>query len=526
MNLADRFTASPFIETLGGVLLHFLWQGTLIAILLAIALWAIRARAAALRYTVCCAAMLLMIAAPLLTLALALALPSAPPALPGSAAFPGRLLPYQPLVETLVHSPLGPALPWIVAVWIAGVALLSMRLIGGWRRARSMTRSGVSSVAVAIEERAATLARRLGVTRPVKLLQSSMAHVPCAIGWLKPVILIPAGLITGLTPTQLESLLAHEIAHIRRYDYLFNLFQIAIETILFYHPAVWWTSRQMRQEREHCCDDLAVATCGDALTYARALAELEGFRAAAPRLAVAATGGDLMQRVRRLVAPELRDSGFPSSAIVVIGIAALMLAGIFATQSTHAQNPTDEIADSLFAHLHARDWTVAGEVKRQLDRLYASGDIQPFVSALRTRRDWQSREKAAWILGMVRNLAAIEPLTAGLRDESPAVRHTAAWALGTIGDARAIDALVANLNDANSEARAGAAWALGSIGDSRAVGPLLGVIQEPSSDVRAAAAWSLGMIGDRSAAGALTAALQDTSLAVRKKAEEALTRLR
>jgi beta-lactamase regulating signal transducer with metallopeptidase domain len=142
------------------------------------------------------------------------------------------------------------------------------------------------------------------VSRPVRLCQSLLVEVPTVIGWLRPVILVPVRALTGLAPQQLEALLAHELAHIRRHDYLVNLLQTIVETLLFYHPAVWWVSHQVRVERENCCDDMAVAACGDVLVYARALAELEQLRTGGgdtPALAVAASGGSLMERVGRLV---------------------------------------------------------------------------------------------------------------------------------------------------------------------------------------------------------------------------------
>ena len=118
---------------------------------------------------------------------------------------------------------------------------------------------------------------------------------------MKPVVLLPASALAGLTPQQLEAILAHELAHIRRHDYLVNLLQTLVETLLFYHPAVWWLSRRIRIERENCCDDLAVSLCGDPCTYARALADLEALRGPARSLAMAANGGSLLQRVRRLL---------------------------------------------------------------------------------------------------------------------------------------------------------------------------------------------------------------------------------
>ena len=143
--------------------------------------------------------------------------------------------------------------------------------------------------------------RRLHIGRAVRLLESTSVSVPTVIGWLRPVVLLPASAMAGLAPNQMEAILAHELAHIRRHDYIVNLFQTVVETLLFYHPAVWWLSRRIRAERENCCDDLAVSLCGDPVAYAAALAELEGLRSTTGDLVLAATGGSLLQRVRRLL---------------------------------------------------------------------------------------------------------------------------------------------------------------------------------------------------------------------------------
>src|ERR1700677_2488212 len=113
---------------------------------------------------------------------------------------------------------------------------------------------------------------------------------------------MPGGALAGLPVDQVEALLAHELAHIWRNDYLVNLLQSVAEAVLFYHPAVWWVSEQIRAERELCCDDLAVAACGgDVLTYARALAGVESFRPAHTDTVLAANGGSLVSRIRRLI---------------------------------------------------------------------------------------------------------------------------------------------------------------------------------------------------------------------------------
>jgi beta-lactamase regulating signal transducer with metallopeptidase domain len=204
---------------------------------------------------------------------------------------------------------LEPLLPRLVFIWLIGVVLLSLRLLGGWVQVGRLKRRWAVPAAERWQQMLLDVARRLRLARPVRLLESAAARVPTVIGWLRPVILLPASILTGLSPEQIEALLAHELAHIRRYDYLVNLVQTVIETLLFYHPAVWWVSHRARVEREHCCDDLAVATCGDALAYARALADLETLRAAAPQPVLAATGGPLLSRIRRVLAPPAQRPG-------------------------------------------------------------------------------------------------------------------------------------------------------------------------------------------------------------------------
>src|SRR5207248_3379019 len=170
-----------------------------------------------------------------------------------------------------VRTALEPALPKIVALWVVGVIAFSLRLASGWMAARRLAVMGTHPTPPACEMALERLAARLRVTRPVRVVASVLVQVPAVIGWLRPVILVPASALTGLTPLQLDALLAHELAHVRRHDYVVRVLQSVIETLLFYHPAVWWVSRRVGEEREHCCDDLAVAVCGDAHRYAQAL---------------------------------------------------------------------------------------------------------------------------------------------------------------------------------------------------------------------------------------------------------------
>jgi WD40 repeat protein/beta-lactamase regulating signal transducer with metallopeptidase domain len=194
-------------------------------------------------------------------------------------------------------------LPIVVAAWLIGVGVMALRLARGLLGVRGLTRRDTLAPTEELRALIGRLMERSGVRRPVSWLLSLRVEVPTVVGWLRPIVLIPARGMAGLTLRQLEALLAHEIAHIRRFDYLVNMGQVCVEAVLFFHPAVWWVSRRIRVEREHCCDDAAVAVCGgDRLLVARALLALEEWRCA-PLLRVTAAGTGLKERIQRLVAP-------------------------------------------------------------------------------------------------------------------------------------------------------------------------------------------------------------------------------
>ncbi len=182
------------------------------------------------------------------------------------------------------------------------------------------------------------------IARPVRLLVSSRVESPCIVGWLRPVVLAPLGALTGLAPEYVEALLAHELAHIQRHDYLVNVLQGIVESLLFYHPAVWWLSSQIRTEREHCCDDLAVAASGDVLTYARALAELESARPAHFKTALAANDGSLVRRIRRLVDPGAQaPSGWGAAWVLSVLMLLAVGTAIMHGAPEPAQPPTVDL---------------------------------------------------------------------------------------------------------------------------------------------------------------------------------------
>jgi beta-lactamase regulating signal transducer with metallopeptidase domain len=312
----------PEAQALGWALVHMFWQAALVAGILAAALKMLPRENAAVRYAISCGALLLVFG-----LFLATAVrhydPAAAPVDPLPAETIAAMTAAADSDEKLMLSDV-PAviaataaagwrertfdvlsgarkwLPSVVAVWLAGVLILSSRLLMTWMRARRLARHGATPVAAALQRRAARLASALRLDRAVRILESATVDVPSVVGIFRPVVLIPTSTLTGLTPEQIDMILAHELAHIRRHDFLVNLMQAVAETLLFYHPAVWWISHQIRVERENCCDDMALAVCGNPAQYARALTRLEELRGTASPLLVAATGGSLLERVRRI----------------------------------------------------------------------------------------------------------------------------------------------------------------------------------------------------------------------------------
>ena len=327
MTLMLSFLAMPTTQTLAWALVHFLWQGALVALVAATVMrWV--ARSARARYLTGVVSLGLMLAAPLATFVILQ--PAAPDA--GSAAgefgLTGLVSATEIAANSTTAAPESSGSPMVlstmVALWLTGVLVLSVRLLGGWVVARRLATTAGRDVDDYVQDLATRVAERLQLNRLVRIAESSTVAVPVVVGWLKPVVLLPASALSGLAPAHIEALLAHELAHVRRHDYLINLLQTAVETLLFYHPGVWWLSRRVRIEREHCCDDLAVSVC-DRFVYVNALTDL-ATKTTHARLALAATDGSLLGRVRRLLATDADDrpgAGWLSVVVLAVTAAAL-----------------------------------------------------------------------------------------------------------------------------------------------------------------------------------------------------------
>ena len=291
------------IHALGWALVHFLWQGTAVAALAAVAM-ALCGRTSA-RYIVAVSALTLMFLSPLATFAYYAQQNSglAPIGQPSASAAVGWPIAMGHIVVASSGSqiPLAPSrdeIVWLVQAWLVGVALFSLRSAGGFLLLERKRRQQSSTVSERVREICYTLQNRLRVKRAIQYCECKWLQAPAVIGWFRPIVFLPATALTGLSQDQLQAVIAHELAHIRRFDSFVNVFQVCVETLLFYHPAVWWLNKRIRAEREHCCDEIAVSVCGNAVEYARALTLMEEWRRA-PVFALAANGGPLTDRIIR-----------------------------------------------------------------------------------------------------------------------------------------------------------------------------------------------------------------------------------
>jgi beta-lactamase regulating signal transducer with metallopeptidase domain len=324
-----NWISPELLRTLGWTLLHFLWQGAGLAALFAVVCAVCRSASA--RYALAVGALVLMMVSPVITFTwLELQTnPAVRTAAEGASTWAGTsnrnaAAPSgsrAAIAESRSEQPM--AMLWVVEVWFLGVLLLSLRTAGGLFLIERMRRKEIKPVGRELYERCLALQRRMGLDRVIQYCECHRLDAPAVLGWFRPVVLLPVRALTGLNEEQIEAVIAHELAHIRRLDCFVNLFQIGAETLLFYHPAVWWVSQRIRAERENCCDDEAISVCGDAVNYARALTLMEEWRTA-PALMMAANRSPLAQRVVRLLgwdgaAGRIRVAGLAGSFVCLVG---------------------------------------------------------------------------------------------------------------------------------------------------------------------------------------------------------------
>ncbi|HRI59052.1 MAG TPA: M56 family metallopeptidase, partial [Saprospiraceae bacterium] len=337
------FISDAFVRALGLTLVHSLWQGALAALVLFALLY--RLQTAKQRYWAAYGALIAVFSAALVTFGWVYQSDS-DTSVSQVFAEDGRLLSQYLISSSPVETDLWQRTtnwleanyPLIVAVWMLGFGFFLLRFAGGVWHVNRLSRLGTSRADAYWEEKIAALGERLGMSRSVRLLESALAHTPVAIGWLKPVILLPVGLINRLSPAEVEAILAHELAHIARRDWVFNLLQAFIETLFYYQPAIWWMSNVIRNERENCCDDAALAATGNRIAFAKALVQVQEMAKPTPALALGIKGPGrrplLLERIRRILnQPQQKSQIMEKFTATVILFALLTLVGIRANNA-------------------------------------------------------------------------------------------------------------------------------------------------------------------------------------------------
>lgn len=334
--MLDSFLNSPLLYSLALTLLHFIWQGCLVALVLKCALSTTSHHKADTRYLLSSLAMLAHFLLPLCTFLL-IYLPNSLSSLNPLeflATEQSKLGLSQNISQAWSANIIEYA-AYISLSWLTVVMVLVVKLLLELYSVHRLPKQNVLPTSRALIERFQHLSQQLNIKSEPQLLISLKVKVPMAIGWLKPVVLLPASMLSGLTPAQLDMLMLHELAHIRRHDYLVNFLQTLVETLLFFHPAVHWVGKKIRNEREYCSDDIAVHHCGNPVAYAHTLADTASHcnkhRAhTIPAIAMAASGGDLKQRVLRLVdhhhcIAENHLSKWLTSAIILLSVVIVTL---------------------------------------------------------------------------------------------------------------------------------------------------------------------------------------------------------
>jgi beta-lactamase regulating signal transducer with metallopeptidase domain len=348
MKLLAQLLSPVTMRLLALTLLHFLWQGTALAAAAYVGISFLRSASA--RYALCVGVLVFMLAAPATTF---LILNSQPLALHSTST--SAVNPTLPSERSghAVEAPNPSPTPsqtapdyffLLVELWFAGVVLFSLRSAGGFFMVERLRRKESMPVSRELLDLCQALQQKMGINRIVRYCESLQLCTPAVVGWIRPVVLLPVTALSGLNNVQLQAVIAHELAHIQRLDAFVNLFQLAVESLFFYHPAVWWLGKRIREERENCCDDVAVAICGSPVPYAHALARMAESRVA-PQLAMAANRGPLAARVARLLGID-KSSGTRRGANLSVGVfclSAALLAGsaLIATAHTvRAQSPS------------------------------------------------------------------------------------------------------------------------------------------------------------------------------------------
>lgn len=342
--------SSEITEALGWTVLHSLWQSGTIAAILLLSFVALKKLSARIRYRMAGSAMLAVLLSSLATFFYFFNTGKSKDI--SVIAIKNNTETSAPILINIPESTTSLSffsnyfeqhLPLIVAIWLVGMGFFLLRLLGGFAYVQYLKNNKAKAVTDYWQQKADALREKIPVQKSVAVLESTLVKMPMTIGYLKPIILLPVGLINHLTIEQTEAVLAHELAHIARKDYLFNILQSVMEVLFYFNPAVWLISAHIRRERENCCDDIAVRVCGSSLNYVKALVSVEEVSQKLPRLAMTFSNNknNLLMRVQRILKQPQKKSRLGERLIAALFI--LTTFGLFAFQQKEV--PTVDIVE-------------------------------------------------------------------------------------------------------------------------------------------------------------------------------------
>jgi bla regulator protein BlaR1 len=418
------------INVIGWALIHFIWQGALIGVVTALLMWALRNARPQSRYLIACCALLLCAILPMI--AILKNIDTSQAYLQNTvmnASTQSAANEQDAVMQTRLW--LQANMQWIVLWWSLVVTLLSLRLGMGllWLRGYYEGKRGIENHFW--QNKLDHISQQFGIHKRVLLRVVDDIESPVTIGFFRPMVLIPASLITGMPTELLEALIAHEVAHISRFDYAINLLQNLIEMLLFFHPAVWWISKKIRIERENIADDLAARNLGEPRRLALALQELDKFQLLTPQLAQAAHGGNLMFRIKRLIRPEVKSSYWKTAVIIILAVFVIWLIAVAKVAMTfynpfNLSDPIDSksISQTKLAKEVAKDVVIAnpdGVVVARID--FAKAGCRPEYPRVSLRNEETGMTTLAVVTGVDGKVSKVDILeSSGYRGLDSAVK--------------------------------------------------------------------------------------------------------
>ena len=409
MHIFDSLFTQPWVELLGTVALHFLWQGALIAIVLAIVLKVLPTELSRTRYTLGMSALIVMLIVPSTAFIKGYAeidavevtaaevfsaapiqhrstgadgIQAVPMPSPGNVAESTALEPEESPLWEQVRT-------WFGVAWILGALFMALRLGWAWIHVSRLKSRFSEPVSTELQQVFEQLMERAGIRTQVVLRQTNVFAEAVLIGWIKPAVLLPVSVVTQMSTDHIEAIIAHELAHVKRYDHMFAGIQAIVETVLFYHPAVWWVSHQVRVEREHCCDDLAAELLNDTPRYARALFELENQRTGFGRFALSAQDGSLLSRISRLTKKSTKNTTemYPRTGVSTFIIAAVIGCSLIIGSCADFGSSTVSIGEEY-------------DLPPRLASMVATGDRDGIVTFLHDAHNSGEDKTLEWIAGV------------------------------------------------------------------------------------------------------------------------------